>query len=106
MANFILKSIFFLTLFSAFLFSCTGDCASCHQNLDYKNDARHSSMAECKTCHTDEKMSKIDMGDVCGSDCFACHDADKLNSKVLQKDHGMINSCISCIRRLKIVFLK
>lgn len=53
-------------------------------------------MLECKTCHTDEKMSKINMGDTCGQDCFACHNAKKLEDPKLKSAHHIIKSCISC----------
>lgn len=75
-------------------YACTGDCKACHQNLDYTNDMRHSPMIECKSCHTHEKMSQIDMG--CGQDCFACHDARKTQAPELARAHFAIKSCIQC----------
>ncbi|MCX2716172.1 hypothetical protein OQH61_00255 [Helicobacter sp. MIT 21-1697] len=81
------------------VWACTGDCKSCHQNLDYKNDIRHRPMLECKTCHTDEKMAQIDMGS-CGEDCFSCHDAKKIQSPSLAKEHRAINACIQCHTQL------
>ncbi|WP_104696849.1 MULTISPECIES: hypothetical protein [unclassified Helicobacter] len=90
----------FIILFVS-LYACTGDCASCHYNLDYKKDERHSPMLDCKTCHTKEKMSSINMGDTCGEDCFACHNAEKLQSKELKKAHGVIiDSCMQCHKNL------
>ncbi|MCE3036851.1 hypothetical protein LW135_03275 [Helicobacter sp. faydin-H20] len=89
----------FLTLVLLFcfkLFSCSGDCASCHYKIDYQNDTRHSAMLKCKTCHTPEKMAGINMGDTCGQDCFACHDAKKLQNQELKASHNMISSCINC----------
>lgn len=91
----------FLFFFCFVAFSCTGDCASCHYKLDYKNDKRHSPMLECKTCHTPEKMQSINMGDTCGEDCFACHNVEKLQNKSLEKEHSVImNSCMQCHKNL------
>ncbi|PAF54038.1 hypothetical protein BKH42_03390 [Helicobacter sp. 13S00482-2] len=87
--------IFFLFFFIQLSFACSGDCASCHYNLNY-NDKRHSPMLTCKNCHTDEKMAQLNMGDTCGQDCFACHDATKLNNPKLTSSHQMIKECISC----------
>lgn len=92
---------FVILLFGFFVlsFACSGDCASCHTNLDYKRDKRHMPMQECKTCHTDEKMAKIDMGG-CGQDCFACHNAQKLMSPVLSDAHQVIKECRECHQNL------
>lgn len=84
----------------AIAYGCTGDCASCHTQLDYKQDPRHAPMLECKSCHTEEKMASIPMGDICGSDCFACHNAQKLQTQKLAPDHQIINTCISCHKNL------
>lgn len=89
-----------LGLFLSTLFSCTGDCASCHAKLDYKNDERHKAMIECKTCHTEEKMNSIEMGG-CGQDCFSCHAPSKLQNPLLSKEHGMIPQCIQCHTNLQ-----
>ena len=85
----------------AYGWACTGDCASCHYKLDYQKDRRHAPMLECKTCHTPEKMAAIDMGSACGPDCFACHDAQKLQKKELEKYHGVIASCMECHKNLE-----
>ncbi|WP_084340130.1 hypothetical protein [Helicobacter pametensis] len=77
------------------VWACQGDCASCHTTLDYKHDFRHQPMQECKNCHTEEKMSQIDMG-ACGQDCFACHDAQKLLKPELSEAHKVIQQCINC----------
>lgn len=91
----------FIGFFLVSLYACTGDCASCHYSLDYKNDTRHSPMLECKTCHTDEKMKSINMGDTCGEDCFSCHNAEKLQNKSLKKSHSVImDSCMQCHKNL------
>ena len=75
--------------------SCSGDCASCHAKLDFKNDKRHKSMTECKTCHTEQKMANIDMGG-CGQDCFACHDVEKIRLPELRSAHKVIDDCMNC----------
>ena len=82
------------------VFACTGDCASCHQNLDYQKDKRHSAMLECKACHTQEKMKDIKMGNTCGSDCFECHDVKRLQKGALKSSHAVIADCISCHKDL------
>lgn len=90
-----MRFILFIHLFFSMFWACEGDCASCHSNLDYKNDKRHKSMQECKTCHTSEKMAQIDMGG-CGQDCFACHNTQKLLNPKLSKHHQVIQECINC----------
>lgn len=87
--------------FCAFLLACSGDCASCHANLDYTKDKRHMPMLECKTCHTDEKMAEIDMGG-CGQDCFACHNAQKLLKPELSSAHQVIKECMECHQNLDV----
>lgn len=96
-----LKIYFLIGVFSSLLFACTGDCASCHANLDYKNDTRHQAMLQCKTCHTDEKMNAIAEMNGCGQDCFACHTPSKLQNPALSKEHGMIPQCIECHKGLQ-----
>ncbi|WP_257874478.1 hypothetical protein [Helicobacter sp. 11S03491-1] len=95
-----MKIIVWIMIFMEICFACSGDCASCHYKLNYQHDIRHSPMLECKSCHTDEKMAKIDMGKVCGQDCFACHDVNKLNDPNLASSHKIINNCISCHQTL------
>ena len=95
-----MRVVFFLGFLVSLLLACSGDCASCHFKLDYKNDERHKSMAECKSCHTDEKMNAIDMGG-CGQDCFACHSPQKLQNPSLSKEHGTIPQCIECHKGLQ-----
>lgn len=89
------RIFFVLGIFIGIVEACTGDCAQCHQNLDYQNDLRHISMLGCKECHTDAKMAQIDMGG-CGKDCFACHDTNKLRAPHLASSHQMIDACIQC----------
>lgn len=91
----------YFLFFCIFVFSCTGDCASCHYTIDYKNDKRHAAMLECKTCHTPEKMQSLNMGDTCGEDCFACHNVEKLQKESLKKEHSVImDSCMQCHKNL------
>lgn len=92
---------YFVIFIFDIMLCCTGDCKSCHQNLNYTSDIRHISMLSCKECHTDEKMAKIDMGG-CGADCFACHDASKLKNPALSSSHKVIDSCMSCHNSLKV----
>lgn len=88
-----------LACFVSVALACTGDCRACHQNLDYQNDIRHNPMLGCKTCHTDAKMSQIDMGG-CGEDCFACHNSQKVLSPALSREHIAINRCITCHKQM------
>ncbi len=94
-----MKYISVLLLFCAFLLACSGDCASCHQNIDF-NDKEHNIMLNCKICHTDEKLSQIQMQSGCGKDCFACHNVQKIN-RTKNKEHDALNNCISCHISLK-----
>ncbi|PAF46991.1 hypothetical protein BKH46_05705 [Helicobacter sp. 12S02634-8] len=96
-----MKIILWLGAVFSLAFACSGDCASCHYRLDYQHDTRHAPMLECKTCHTDKKMSQIDMGDTCGQDCFACHSVQKLNSPKLASAHQVIKQCIACHQSLE-----
>lgn len=75
-------------------FACSGDCASCHFSIDYK-DEKHKIMLDCKSCHTDEKLAKIPMQSSCGQDCFSCHDIQKINA-VNNAEHRALNTCITC----------
>lgn len=86
-------------MFLSVLLACSGDCASCHYNLNY-NDMKHNIMLNCKTCHTDEKLSKLNMQESCGQDCFACHNIDKINN-IKNKEHVALNNCIECHTSLK-----
>lgn len=80
--------------------TCSGDCASCHFRLDYAKDTRHAPMRECKTCHTEEKMAQVDMGEGCGRDCFACHDVQRVRAPALMDSHKVIDTCIHCHQSL------
>lgn len=99
--GFSMRIIGFFCLLLSWVLSCSGDCASCHAKLDYKNDKRHKAMLECKTCHTEEKMNAIAEMSGCGQDCFACHTPSKLQNPTLSKEHGMIPECISCHTNLQ-----
>ncbi|MDE6886987.1 MAG: hypothetical protein K2P17_08145 [Helicobacteraceae bacterium] len=90
-----MKKIFFiLTLFYSIILACSGDCTSCHSNVNYK-DNDHKIMLNCKTCHTDEKLARVQMQSSCGQDCFACHNIENIN-KIKNKEHLALNSCINC----------
>lgn len=81
------------------LFACSGDCASCHFNVDY-NDNEHNIMLNCKVCHTDEKLAQLRMQNSCGQDCFNCHSIEKINM-INNKEHMALKNCISCHVSLK-----
>ena len=88
----------FLALCGYAVASCSGDCASCHFSIDYK-DERHKIMLDCKICHTDEKLSAQMQVNGCGRDCFECHSVNKISSVAI-KEHTALNTCISCHTRL------
>ncbi|RDU62095.1 hypothetical protein [Helicobacter sp. MIT 14-3879] len=89
-----MKKLIILLLLDSIMFACSGDCTSCHFNIDYK-DSNHKIMLDCKICHTDEKLSKAQMRNSCGQDCFSCHNIEKINL-VQIKEHQALNTCISC----------
>ncbi|RAX52478.1 hypothetical protein CCY99_07480 [Helicobacter sp. 16-1353] len=92
--------IFFIIIaFQITSFACSGDCTTCHFNVDY-NDKNHSVMLNCKVCHTDEKLAKLQMQSSCGQDCFACHSVEKINM-VKNEEHIALTNCISCHISLK-----
>ncbi len=96
----ILLAILFLNIF---LFACEGDCITCHPGLvkkDGKLDKEHQVLKTCVTCHTQEQMSKIDMGGGCGQDCWECHDVKKVSSSGI-KEHEGLDKCITCHMKLK-----
>lgn len=94
-----MKYIVFFLFLSSFLFACSGDCRSCHSSLDYK-DSKHTIMLNCKTCHTDEKLARVQMQNSCGQDCFVCHSVKKINS-IQNLEHLALNECINCHSSLK-----
>ena len=87
-----------LFLFNSAAVACEGDCVLCHPKLtEMKDDMAkdHAVLSTCKTCHTQEEMEKIDMGNGCGEDCWDCHDINKVvKSKV--KEHNGLQKCIDC----------
>lgn len=76
------------------IFACSGDCESCHFNIDYK-DEKHKIMLDCKVCHTESRLNSQMKMASCGQDCFECHDIRTIN-KVSIKEHIALNTCISC----------
>lgn len=95
----ILKIITMIFLLHTILFACSGDCASCHFNVDY-NDNIHNIMLNCRVCHTDEKLAKLQMQGSCGQDCFACHSIEKINL-VKNDEHSALTNCVNCHISLK-----
>ena len=77
--------------------SCSGDCKSCHFALDYKKDARHKPMLECKSCHNTQSNNT---GTGCGQDCFVCHSVEKIRLPELKANHKVIDECINCHKGL------
>ncbi|WP_394909000.1 cytochrome c3 family protein [uncultured Helicobacter sp.] len=97
----IIRSVWLMLCFVGVVWgTCSGDCAMCHFRLDYTKDKRHIPMRECKTCHTEEKMSQVDMGGGCGKDCFACHDVQKVRTPKLADSHKIIDVCMDCHKSL------
>lgn len=82
------------------LFSCSGDCLSCHPALNLESDVRHQSLATCIACHSAETLTQSDMGAACGQDCFACHDAGKIAQSGVE-EHHVLQGCIACHTTLK-----
>ncbi len=97
MRNFLLV-IAMLFISNISLSACEGDCVMCHPKLvkkDGKMDKDHAILVTCKTCHTQEKMEKIDMGSGCGQDCWDCHDIKKVTASKV-KQHNNLQKCIDC----------
>jgi len=88
-----MKYLLLLLLIKNFLFSCTGDCLTCHPKLipTIHTDKRHSPMLTCIKCHSADPKSMSE----CGDDCFACHSMKKINS-VGVKEHNVIQKCRDC----------
>lgn len=89
--------IIFYVAFAA-VFACSGDCASCHFSIDYK-DERHKVMLDCKVCHTESRLNSQMKLASCGQDCFECHDIRTIN-KVNTKEHTALNTCITCHKHI------
>lgn len=87
-----MRILLLLLLFISYLFSCSGDCLSCHPKLA-KNilmDERHKPMLTCIACHKNEESGISE----CGKDCFACHDVKKIDNSV--EEHQVIEGCRNC----------
>lgn len=89
-----MKILVALFAICAVAFACSGDCASCHFSIDYK-DERHKIMLDCKICHSDSRLNSQMKIASCGQDCFECHDINAIN-KTNIKEHIALNTCISC----------
>lgn len=88
------KLLLIIMLISTLLLSCESDCTKCHIKLDLKMN-EHQELENCKTCHTKESLSNVNMGDsACGADCFQCHNIKKLVET--NKDHKVLNTCTNC----------
>ncbi len=88
------KYIYLLIFITTIMFACESDCTKCHIKLDLKMN-EHQSLNNCKTCHTKENLSNINMGDAaCGADCFQCHNIKKLVET--DKEHKVLNTCMNC----------
>lgn len=90
----IMKSLFILLVFSLSLWSCTGDCFSCHPNLldGLESDNRHLPMKTCINCHSSDNVQGMS---ACGSDCFSCHSINKIQGSGV-KEHKVISNCVEC----------
>lgn len=82
-----------LLLAATSLFSCTGDCLTCHPKLvpTIQDDERHRPMLTCIKCHSPEGG---DMAE-CGSDCFGCHPIEIIE-KANVPEHAVIRGCRDC----------
>ncbi len=87
-----MRYILFILIFCTYLFSCSGDCMSCHPSLKKSiNDPHHRLLKTCISCHTQlpEGMSE------CGGDCFECHSQNKL-IKSKRVEHQKLAACKKC----------
>jgi hypothetical protein len=96
-----LKFLTFLFLFLFYtsqLFSCDGDCMSCHQKLmkNINSDNNHKIMITCIKCHNNSKSKTAE----CGADCFACHKVEKIE-KANVREHKNIRKCRDCHMKMK-----
>ncbi len=83
--------LLFIIIFT-YLFSCSGDCISCHPILEKSiKKSFHRNLNSCKDCHNDLSASMSQ----CGGDCFSCHSQNKLiKSNVSQ--HQELALCKQC----------
>lgn len=88
-----MKYMFLLLFFTTSLFSCTGDCMTCHPKLvpTINEDLRHKPMLTCINCHSADPNKMAD----CGADCFACHPMSKINAADV-REHDVIQECRDC----------
>ena len=94
----ILLFVIAFTFSTVNLQACEGDCVVCHPKLVQENgklDKDHEILITCKTCHTQEEMEKIDMGNGCGQDCWDCHDIKKVTASNVPEHQGL-QKCIDC----------
>ena len=87
-----------VVLYGTILSACEGDCVLCHPKLtELEGDLvkEHAVLSTCKTCHTQEEMEKIDMGNGCGDDCWDCHDINKVTASNVPQHKGL-QKCIDC----------
>lgn len=74
------------------LAGCSGDCFSCHPNIN--NDITHKSLGSCYKCHkplTDNFKLQGGASDGCGERCFDCHNEWPDNAH-----HADLNQCSNC----------
>ncbi len=83
--------LLFLVFFT-YLFSCSGDCISCHPTLEKSiKKSFHKDLSSCVICHNKLSSSMSQ----CGGDCFSCHSQNKLiKSDTLQ--HQNLALCKQC----------
>ena len=85
-----MKTAIFFLIFLPSLFSCTGDCFSCHpQLLENIDETNHKPMLLCKNCHLDTGSTSQ-----CGADCFECHREESISRDILE--HRAIDDCREC----------
>lgn len=58
---------------------------------------RHKPMLTCIKCHSADPNKMAD----CGSDCFACHSAEKIE-KANITEHKVIRGCRDCHMKMKV----
>ncbi|WP_457594436.1 hypothetical protein [Hydrogenimonas sp.] len=74
------------------LFACSGDCLACHPVLKKSIDAPHHRVIKrCIECHKGRSTGASS----CGSDCFDCHDRNRLARSSLP-EHRAIAGCARC----------
>jgi len=90
-----LRIVLFISVFIYALYSCSGDCLSCHPVLkDKLEEKEHILLKECISCHKDDNMEGMTAS--CGGDCFACHDKDKVINSLNIEAHQKLGECKTC----------